>query len=66
MLKFNVACVQAGKIHREYQSELREQLKRQTDSHNQLLSDALSTQVQSDSVLVYSASLFAVCVCVCV
>jgi mitofilin len=34
----------ADGIHREYQSELREQLKRQTDSHNQLLSDALNTQ----------------------
>ena len=38
-------CVQADKIHREYQSELREQLKRQTDSHKRLLTEALDTQV---------------------
>ena len=38
-------CVQADKIHREYQSELREQLKRQTDSHKCLLTEALDTQV---------------------
>ena len=38
-------CVQADKIHREYQSELREHHKRQTDSHKRLLTEALNTQV---------------------
>ena len=33
------------KVYREHQSELREELKRQTDSHNYLLTDALNTQV---------------------
>lgn len=38
--------VQVDRVHSEYESELREQLKRQADSHNQLLTDALNTQVQ--------------------
>lgn len=35
-----------NRVHSEYESELREQLKRQADTHNQLLTDALNTQVQ--------------------
>ena len=43
-------------MHREFQSDLREQLKRQTDTHNQHLTDALNTQVLCNKC---------VCVCVC-
>lgn len=72
-------CVQADKIHREYQSELREQLRRQTDSHKQLLTEALNTQVYNKVITellqhqnsreffcTYVHSLQELCVCVCV